>query len=162
MTDSLQLELDFFTSQTPKEPNNLRKHQAEFYQICKRIKAGEQIQKIIMLVTPGGGKSLIPVIAAANLIPNRNSGNIFHGTIADAICWVVPRLNLQKQAEENFEDWYFKNMLCHQHRIMANNNEPNPCKGMNNGYGSYIPGYYSKSRFSCSRTSTQALYSSAG
>ena len=133
MTDSLQLELDFFASQTPKEPNNLRKHQAEFYQICKRIKAGEQIQKIIMLVTPGGGKSLIPVIAAANLIPNRNSGNIFHGTIADAICWVVPRLNLQKQAEENFEDWYFGNLLGHQHRIMANNNEPNPCKGMS-GY----------------------------
>ena len=133
MTDSLQLELDFFASQTPKEPNNLRKHQAEFYQICKRIKAGEQIQKIIMLVTPGGGKSLIPVIAAANLIPNRNSGNIFHGTIADAICWVVPRLNLQKQAEENFEDWYFRNLLGHQHRIMANNNEPNPCKGMS-GY----------------------------
>jgi len=51
MTDSLQLELDFFASQTPKEPNNLRKHQAEFYQICKRIKAGEQIQKIIMLVS---------------------------------------------------------------------------------------------------------------
>jgi superfamily II DNA or RNA helicase len=131
MTDAIQL--DIFSSQSPKEPINLRKHQDEFYQICKRIKAGEQIKKIFMIVTPGGGKSLIPVIAAAKLIPNPNSGNSFHGTIADAICWIVPRLNLQKQAEENFEDWYFKNLLGHQHRIMANNNEPNPCKGMS-GY----------------------------
>jgi superfamily II DNA or RNA helicase len=131
MTDAIQL--DLFSSQSPKEPLNLRRHQDEFLQICKRIKAGEQIKKILMLVTPGGGKSLIPVIAAANLIPNPNSGNSFHGTIADAICWVVPRLNLQKQAEENFEDWYFRNLLGHQHRIMANNNEPNPCKGMS-GY----------------------------
>ncbi|MEG4072397.1 hypothetical protein QUA30_06865, partial [Microcoleus sp. Pol14C2] len=46
---------------------------------------------------------------------------------------IVPRLNLQKQAEENFEDWYFRHLLGHQHRIMANNNEPNPCKGMS-GY----------------------------
>lgn len=135
MTDAIQL--DLFSSQSPKEPLNLRRHQDEFLQICKRIKAGEQIKKILMLVTPGGGKSLIPVIAAANLIPNRNSGNSFHGTIADAICWVVPRLNLQKQAEENFEDWYFKNMLGHQHRIMANNNEPNPCKGMNGYVATY-------------------------
>jgi superfamily II DNA or RNA helicase len=131
MTDAIQL--DIFSSQSPKEPINLRKHQDEFYQICKRIKAGEQIKKIFMIVTPGGGKSLIPVIAAAKLIPNPNSGNSFHGTIADAICWIVPRLNLQKQAEENFEDWYFRNLLGHQHRIMANNNEPNPCKGMS-GY----------------------------
>ncbi|MEG4454676.1 DEAD/DEAH box helicase family protein [Microcoleus sp. N9_A1] len=130
MTDAIQL--DIF-SQSPKEPLNLRRHQDEFYQICKRIQAGAQIKKILMLVTPGGGKSLIPVIAAAQLIPNPNSGNSFHGTIADAICWVVPRLNLQNQAEEQFEDWQFKNMLGHQHRIMANNNEPNPCKGMS-GY----------------------------
>ncbi len=108
MTDAIQL--DIF-SQSPKEPVNLRKHQDEFLQICKRIKAGEQIKKILMIVTPGGGKSLIPVIAAAKLIPNSNSGNSFHGTIADAICWVVPRLNLQKQAEEQFEDWYFRNRL---------------------------------------------------
>ena len=108
MTDAIQL--DIF-SQSPKEPVNLRKHQDEFLQICKRIKAGEQIKKILMIVTPGGGKSLIPVIAAAKLIPNSNSGNSFHGTIADAICWVVPRLNLQNQAEENFEDWYFRNRL---------------------------------------------------
>jgi superfamily II DNA or RNA helicase len=130
MTDAIQLEI---FSQSPKEPLNLRKHQDEFLQICKRIKAGEQIKKIFMIVTPGGGKSLIPVIAAAKLIPNHDSGNSFHGTIADSICWIVPRLNLQQQAEENFEDWYFRNLLGHQHRIMANNNEPNPCKGMS-GY----------------------------
>jgi superfamily II DNA or RNA helicase len=130
MTDAIQLEI---FAQAPKEPLNLRRHQDEFYQICKRIQAGAQIKKILMLVTPGGGKSLIPVIAAAQLIPNPNSGSNIQGTIADSICWVVPRLNLQKQAEDNFEDCYFKNLLGHQHRIMANNNEPNPCKGMS-GY----------------------------
>jgi len=61
----------------PKEPIKLRRHQKEFMEICKLLKGGEQIGKIIMLVTPGGGKSLIPVIAAAQLIPNRASGGRF-------------------------------------------------------------------------------------
>jgi superfamily II DNA or RNA helicase len=134
MTDAIQLDL---FAQLPKEPLNLRKHQAEFLKICKRIKAGEPIKKILMLVTPGGGKSLIPVIAAAQLLPNRASGEGFHGTIADALCWIVPRLNLQKQAEGNFEDGYFRELLGHQHRIMANNNEPNPCKGTSGYVATY-------------------------
>ncbi|MCL1470977.1 DEAD/DEAH box helicase family protein [Argonema antarcticum] len=134
MTSAIQLEL---FEQPPKEPLNLRKHQAEFLQICKLIKAGTAVKKIILLVTPGGGKSLIPVIAAAQLLPNRAAGGGFHETIADAICWVVPRLNLQKQAEDNFENSYFKDQLGHQHRIMANNNEPNPCKGMSGYVATY-------------------------
>jgi superfamily II DNA or RNA helicase len=130
------IQLDLF-SQEPKEPLKLRTHQAEFLEICKLIKAGKSIKKILMLVTPGGGKSLIPVIAAAHLLPNRASGGGFHETIADAICWVVPRLNLQKQAEENFENCYFQEHIGHQHRVMANNNEPNPCKGMSGYVATY-------------------------
>ena len=121
----------------PKEPIKLRKHQKEFMEICKLLKGGEQIGKIIMLVTPGGGKSLIPVIAAAQLIRDRASGGGFQGTIADAICWVVPRLNLQAQAERNFEDSDFKEQLDHQHRIRGNNNEPNPCKGTSGYVATY-------------------------
>jgi len=128
-------QLNLFES--PTEPIKLRRHQKEFLEICKLLKGGEQIGKIIMLVTPGGGKSLIPVIAAAQLIPSRASGGGFHGTIADAICWVVPRLNLQAQAERNFEDSYFKEQLNHQHRIRANNNEPNPCKGTSGYVATY-------------------------
>ena len=113
----------------PSEPLKLRKHQEEFFQICNLIKAGEPIQRIIMLVTPGGGKSVIPVIAAAKLIPSKTSGASFYGTIADSICWIVPRLNLQEQAEFNFMDSYFQQMLNHSHKIRANNNDPNPPKG---------------------------------
>ena len=113
----------------PSEPLKLRKHQEEFFQICNLIKAGEPIQRIIMLVTPGGGKSVIPVIAAAKLIPSKTSGASFYGTIADSICWIVPRLNLQEQAELNFIDPHFQQMLNHSHKIRANNNDPNPPKG---------------------------------
>ncbi|MEJ1934960.1 DEAD/DEAH box helicase family protein, partial [Nostoc sp. NIES-2111] len=134
MTTAKQLDL---FSQTSHQQLNLRKHQAEFLEICKLIKAGQPIKKILMLVTPGGGKSLIPVIAAAQLIPNKPFQEAFHGTIADAICWIVPRKNLQRQGEENFDDAFFKQHLAHQHRVMANNNEPNPCKGMSGYVATY-------------------------
>lgn len=135
-------QLDLFSEPSHQQLNlsqqlNLRKHQAEFLEICKLIKAGQPIKKILMLVTPGGGKSLIPVIGAAQLIPNQPSQRGLHGTIADAICWMVPKLNLQKQGEENFDDAFFKQHLVHEHRVMANNNEPNPCKGMSGYVATY-------------------------
>ncbi|MHC5935203.1 DEAD/DEAH box helicase family protein [Nostoc sp.] len=134
MTTAKQLDL---FSEPSHQQLNLRKHQAEFLEICKLIKAGQPIKKILMLVTPGGGKSLIPVIAAAQLIPNKPFQGGFHGTIADAICWIVPRRNLQRQGEENFDDGFFQQHLAHRHRVMANNNEPNPCKGMSGYVATY-------------------------
>ncbi|NER04680.1 MAG: DEAD/DEAH box helicase family protein, partial [Okeania sp. SIO3C4] len=119
-------QLSLFSQST--ESIKLRHHQEQFLQICKRIQAGEKIRKVVMVVTPGGGKSLIPIIAAANLLPSPGRGN-FQGTIADKICWIVPRLNLQKQAEENFVSQYFREQLEYEHTIRANNNEPNPSKG---------------------------------
>lgn len=119
-------QLDLFSQ--PIESIKLRHHQEQFQKICKRIQAGEKIRKVVMVVTPGGGKSLIPIIAAANLIPSSGGGN-FQGTIADKICWIVPQLNLQKQAEENFVSPYFREQLGYKHRIRANNNDPNPSKG---------------------------------
>ncbi|MEH2374196.1 DEAD/DEAH box helicase family protein [Nostoc sp.] len=140
MTTAKQLNL--FSEPSHQQLNlsqqiNLRKHQAEFLEICKLIKAGQPIKKILMLVTPGGGKSLIPVIGAAQLIPNQPFQRGLYGSIADAICWIVPKLNLQKQGEENFDDAFFKQHLAHQHRVMANNNEPNPCKGMSGYVATY-------------------------
>lgn len=68
----------------------LRKHQEEMLQICDQIKAGViSFRTIVASVTPGGGKSLLPVIAAARLIPK----------VADAVCWIAPRESLQKQIE---------------------------------------------------------------
>ena len=59
----------------------LRYHQQKIVDACRDILAGENISEIVISVTPGGGKSFVPVILAENLIP----------IIADKICWVVPR-----------------------------------------------------------------------
>jgi superfamily II DNA or RNA helicase len=103
---------------------SLRKHQLEMLQICDQIKAGiSDVRTIIASVTPGGGKSLLPVIAAARLIP----------IIADAICWIAPRDALRKQAEEVFGGGKYRKFLNHNHQIRAATNDHNPCRGLS-GY----------------------------
>jgi superfamily II DNA or RNA helicase len=72
----------------------LRKHQRETVEVCREILEGKPIREIILSVTPGGGKSFIPVIIADNLIP----------AIAEKICWVVPRNSLKYQGEGEFCD----------------------------------------------------------
>jgi superfamily II DNA or RNA helicase len=102
----------------------LRRHQLEMLQICDQIKAGiSDVRTIIASVTPGGGKSLLPVIAAARLIP----------TIADAICWIAPRDALRKQAEQVFGEGIYRNFLRHNHVIRSATNDHNPCRGLS-GY----------------------------
>ena len=54
----------------------LRSHQQDMLDIVQRIKAGAPIRNIYAAVTPGAGKSWLPVIAARELIP----------LIADKIC----------------------------------------------------------------------------
>ena len=61
-----------------------RKHQAQFMEVIRRIQAGEDIRKIILSVTPGGGKSFIPIVA----------GKLIESGHADAIAWIVPRQSL--------------------------------------------------------------------
>ncbi len=103
---------------------SLRKHQLEMLQICDQIKAGiSDVRTIIASVTPGGGKSVLPVIAAARLIP----------IIADAICWIAPRDALRKQAEEVFGSGKYRKFLSHNHQIRAATNDHNPCRGLS-GY----------------------------
>ena len=70
----------------------LRKHQKEIIEVCREILEGKPIREIILSVTPGGGKSFVPVILAENLIP----------AIAEKICWVVPRNSLKYQGEDEF------------------------------------------------------------
>jgi superfamily II DNA or RNA helicase len=72
----------------------LRKHQRETVEVCREILEGKPIREIILSVTPGGGKSFIPVIIADNLIP----------AVAEKICWVVPRNSLKYQGEGEFCD----------------------------------------------------------
>ena len=72
----------------------LRYHQQKIVDCCRDILSGASINEIILSVTPGGGKSFVPVILAENLIPK----------IADRICWVVPRNALKYQGEGEFAD----------------------------------------------------------
>jgi superfamily II DNA or RNA helicase len=71
---------------------SLRKHQREMVEVCREILSGEPVREIILAITPGGGKSFVPVILAENLIP----------TIAEKLCWVVPRNSLKYQGEGEF------------------------------------------------------------
>jgi superfamily II DNA or RNA helicase len=72
-------------------------------------------------VTPGGGKSLLPVIAAAQLI---------RAGIVERICWVVPRDSLRLQAEEAFADPTWRAALGHSLSVRAANNELDPSRGL--------------------------------
>jgi len=101
----------------------LRTHQAQVAAIVQAIAAGQatDVADILAAVTPGGGKSLLPVIAAAALI---GAG------VIDRVCWVVPRDSLRLQAEEAFADPVWRDALSHALSVRAAGNDPNPCRGL--------------------------------
>lgn len=72
-------------------------------------------------MTPGGGKSLLPVIAAARLI---------EAGVVDRICWIVPRDSLRMQAEEAFADPSWRAALGHGLSVRAAENASDPCRGL--------------------------------
>ncbi len=99
-----------------------RKHQDEFGQLCYGLATGRtpNLRHIICSITPGGGKSMLPVIAASQLL----------GPVADRICWVVPRRSLQQQAEQEFLKPRPRELLGHSHIIRRSTNETDPCRGL--------------------------------
>ena len=99
----------------------LRKHQKEFQQAIDGIIAGSGVRQILVHVTPGGGKSALPLIA----------GKLITAGLADAICWVTPRKSLQDQGERNFIDPVFRVLLGHDLAIRSSTNEISPCRGLN-------------------------------
>ena len=103
----------------------LRRHQAQLDTIVRgmieRPADNQALTDIVAHVTPGGGKSMLPIIM----------GRLISAGLADAICWVVPRLTLQYQAEGNFVDPVFRRMLRHNLSIRATTNETDPCRGLN-------------------------------
>ena len=99
----------------------LRKHQLDMEAVVAEIIAGKPIRDIICKVTPGGGKSSLPIIA----------GRLIQEGLADAICWICPRMTLQDQAERNFLDPYFRHLFHHSMTIRASTNERNPTRGTN-------------------------------
>src|SRR5919199_1524709 len=105
----------------------LRAHQHALATLAGEIATGQAtaVTDILAAVTPGGGKSLLPVIAAARLI---ETGRI------ERICWVVPRDSLRLQAEEAFADPAWRTALGHSLSVRAADNSPgDPCRGLD-GY----------------------------
>src|SRR4051794_40969901 len=101
----------------------LRTHQRQVFGLMAAIAAREArgITDVLAAVTPGGGKSLLPVIAGAHLI---------RAGIVERICWVVPRDSLRLQAEEAFADPYWRGALNHNLTVRAADNEPDPSRGL--------------------------------
>lgn len=97
----------------------MRKHQIDMQLIRDEIIAGSPVKNIIAKVTTGGGKSTLPIII----------GKLISAGLADAICWICPRMSLQNQAERNFIDPFFRKLLNHNLVIRASTNENNPCRG---------------------------------
>ena len=86
------------------------------------IAAGQtEARDILAAVTPGGGKSLLPVLAAARLI---------EAGIVERVCWVVPRDSLRLQAEEAFADPLWRAALGHCLSVRAAGNTPDPSRGL--------------------------------
>ena len=101
----------------------LRSHQAETLAVVRAIAAGGAmgVRDVLAAVTPGGGKSLLPVLAAQALI---ESG------VCERVCWVVPRDSLRLQAEEAFADPGWRAALGHALSVRAAENAPDPCRGL--------------------------------
>ncbi len=79
------------------------------------------MRDILAAVTPGGGKSLLPVIAAARLVA---------AGLVERVCWVVPRDSLRLQAEEAFADPAWRAALPHALAVRAADNAPDPSRGL--------------------------------
>jgi superfamily II DNA or RNA helicase len=101
----------------------LREHQRALANLVAAIATGQAtgVTDILAAVTPGGGKSLLPVIAAAPLIAADQ---------VERVCWVVPRDSLRLQAEEAFADPSWRAALSHNLCVRAADNEPDPSRGL--------------------------------
>ncbi len=101
---------------------SFRAHQDSFGQLCFEIASGQvsNVRSIICSITPGGGKSMLPVIAANVLLP----------TVADRIAWIVPRRSLQEQAEYEFAAGRSREILGNSHLIRKTTGEADPCRGL--------------------------------
>jgi len=102
---------------------SLRSHQAETLAVVRAIARGDAsaTRDVLAAVTPGGGKSLLPVLAAQTLI---GAG------VCERVCWVVPRDSLRLQAEEAFADPTWRAALGHALSVRAAENAPDPCRGL--------------------------------
>ena len=122
--------LGFASPPSPTGPSHLssltrplRSHQQLVLSVVQAIAAGEaaDTRDILAAVTPGGGKSLLPVLAAHALI---GAGMV------ERVVWVVPRDSLRLQAEEAFADLPWRTALGHGLSVRAAENAPDPARGL--------------------------------
>lgn len=97
-----------------------RKHQRDFETVIDAIVEAGSPSKILVKVTPGGGKSALPIIA----------GRLIRAGLVDKILWICPRMTLQVQGERNFIDPFFRDLFPHDNRIRSSTNELDPCRGL--------------------------------
>jgi superfamily II DNA or RNA helicase len=97
-----------------------RQHQIDFETVIDSIIAGSPIRRIICKVTPGGGKSALPII----------TGKLIGAGMIDKLLWICPRMSLQSQGERNFIDPLFRSMFAHNLSIRQSTNQHDPCRGL--------------------------------
>lgn len=95
-----------------------RKHQVEMQEIAKRIFAGEDVRDVLVQVTPGGGKSALPMILASEFAEKAG----LH------ICVVVPRDALRLQGEKTYDDKPMRRLFGHTSKIRAAGNDWRPAR----------------------------------
>ena len=100
----------------------LRTHQRQTVAIAQAIAADQAdgVRDVLAAVTPGGGKSLLPVVTAALLI---------RAGVVDRVCVIVPRDSLRRQAEEAFADPRWRTHLGHALSIRSAENGVDLCRG---------------------------------
>jgi superfamily II DNA or RNA helicase len=98
-----------------------RQHQIEFEKAIDQAIEHRSITRIVCKVTPGGGKSALPII----------TGKLINAGIIQKLLWVCPRMALQVQGERNFIDPFFRSMFTHNLSIRASTNEHEPSRGLN-------------------------------
>lgn len=110
------------SSEAPLTVRHLRSHQQRLVSVVEAIASNRTpARDILAAVTPGGGKSLLPVLAASRLI---------QAGLVQRVCWVVPRDSLRLQAEEAFADPVWRGLLGHQLAVRAADNTPDPSRGL--------------------------------
>ncbi len=108
----------------------LRKHQRELGELLDKIideyKTTGKLPKksIFSSIFPGGGKSVLPIIALQKLS---------EAGIVDKVCWVVPRSSLKIQGAQEFAKGYLKSLFPHNLEIreLERVNDVNPTRGGN-------------------------------
>jgi superfamily II DNA or RNA helicase len=100
--------------------NMLRKHQKEGKSIARSMRDFQLGAKNVLAdVHPGGGKSALPAVFGHELL----------GSVADKICWIVPRLSLQQQAALSCQDKVLRSVIGHDFQIREATNDRDPCRG---------------------------------